>query len=180
MTETKYGKNFVFNPNPDQVGHPEGSADFTHMFNLGDNIIKGSNFTWCVWFREPMPDWQTYKPHFHDCEEFIGFFGSNPDKPFDLGGEIEVWIEDEQHIFNKSCFLFIPKGLKHNPFFIRRVDRPIFVIWSLNRTAPGPGCFVDDPKWSHLPGAPVNKTGEPAAPIISMEEYKARRKQAGY
>jgi hypothetical protein len=175
MAETKYGKNFVFTPSPDQVGHPEGSADFTHMFNLGDDVIKGSNITWGVWFREPMPVSQTYKPHFHDYDEIIGYFGSNPDDPFDLGGEMELWIEDEQHIFNRSCLLYIPKGIRHNPWFIRRVDRPVFVFWALNGSKHMPTYFVDDPKWSHLPMLPAGAPSDQAPPLVSMEEYRARR-----
>jgi hypothetical protein len=33
---------------------------------------------------------------------------------------------EEKHILTKSCLVFVPKGLKHCPFIVRRVDRPIF------------------------------------------------------
>jgi hypothetical protein len=46
--------------------------------------------------------------------------------PHDRGGEIELWLEDEQHIITRSSLVFIPKGLRHCPLRIRRVDRPIF------------------------------------------------------
>jgi hypothetical protein len=65
-------------------------------------------------------------PHTHDADEIIGFFGNNPQDPYDLGGEIEFWLEDEKHILTKSCLIFVPRGMKHCPLILRRVDRPIF------------------------------------------------------
>jgi hypothetical protein len=56
----------------------------------------------------------------------IGFFGSNPEDPYDLGGEIEFWLEDEKHILTRSCLIFVPRGMKHCPLILKRVDRPIF------------------------------------------------------
>ena len=64
--------------------------------------------------------------HTHDSDEIIGFFGNNPEDPYDLGGEIEFWLEDEKHIITRSCLLFVPAGMKHCPLILRRVDRPIF------------------------------------------------------
>ena len=66
------------------------------------------------------------KPHTHDSDEIIGFYGNNADDPYDLGGEIEFWLEDEKHLLTRSCLLFIPAGMKHCPMILRRVDRPIF------------------------------------------------------
>jgi hypothetical protein len=71
--------------------------------------------------------------HAHDFDEVITFFGTNLEDPHDLCGEIELWLEDEQHIITKSCIVFVPRGMKHGPLIIRRVDRPIFHF------AAGPG-----------------------------------------
>jgi hypothetical protein len=62
----------------------------------------------------------------HDVDRACHLFGSDFNNPDELNGEIEFWYDDEQHIFTKSVMLFIPKGLKHCPLIIRRVDRPIF------------------------------------------------------
>jgi hypothetical protein len=70
--------------------------------------------------------------HVHDCDEIIGFFGSNYEKPYELGAEIEFWIEDEPHIINSSALIFIPKGVKHCPLILKRVDRPIFHFSTVN------------------------------------------------
>ena len=59
-------------------------------------------------------------------DEVVAFFGTNPEDPWDLCGEVELWLGDEKHIITKSSLVFIPKGLKHCPLIARRVDRPIF------------------------------------------------------
>ncbi|GAH85868.1 unnamed protein product, partial [marine sediment metagenome] len=46
------------------------------------------------WFLKPATTLEATS-HTHDTDEIIGFFGSNPQDPYDLGGEIEIWLEDE-------------------------------------------------------------------------------------
>ena len=79
----------------------------------------------CSWYLRP-PAKPMEEGHSHDSDEIIGFFGSDPQNPHDLGGEIEFWLEDEKYILTKSCLIFAPKGMKHCPLILRRVDRPIF------------------------------------------------------
>jgi hypothetical protein len=97
----------------------------THVVYLDGDILKGAFYTECVWFwkgsDKPLVD-----AHTHDFDEVITFFGSNPDDPDDLCGQVEIWLEDEQYLLTKSSLIFVPKGMKHCPLFIRRVDRPIF------------------------------------------------------
>lgn len=51
--------------------------------------------------------------------------GGDPDDPAALGGEVELWIEDERHLLTKSCLVYIPAGVHHCPMNFLRVDRPI-------------------------------------------------------
>ena len=64
--------------------------------------------------------------HVHDYDEILGFYGTNTDDPYDLGGEIELTIEDEVHVLTKSSLVFLPGGMTHCPLTITKVDRPIF------------------------------------------------------
>jgi len=64
--------------------------------------------------------------HVHDNAEILGFYGTNTDDPYDLGGEIEVVINGETHVLTKSSLIFLPGGLPHCPLTVTRVDRPIF------------------------------------------------------
>ena len=65
-------------------------------------------------------------PHVHDNAEILGFYGTNPDDPYDLGGEIEIVIDGELHVLTKSSLVFFPGGMPHCPLEVTRVDRPIF------------------------------------------------------
>jgi hypothetical protein len=64
--------------------------------------------------------------HTHDSPEIIGFCGNDDSRPYDLGGEIEIWLGDEKQIITRSCMIFVPSGMRHCPLVLRRVDRPIF------------------------------------------------------
>jgi hypothetical protein len=63
-----------------------------------------------------------------DLDEAICFFGTNPEDPYDLYGEIEIWLEDEKRTINRSCIIYIHSGMKHRPLVIKSVDRPIFEL----------------------------------------------------
>jgi hypothetical protein len=45
---------------------------------------------------------------------------------YDLGGESEFWLEDENYMLTKSCIIYVPGGMKHCPIVFKRIDRPIF------------------------------------------------------
>lgn len=128
MAEKKYEKYIVTDLRaPDwrlkQRGNRPKIGDLTLW--LDDDVVKGAFHVECAWLW-PGTDLINYGAHKHDFDEIKAFFGSNPDDTHDLCGEIEWWFEDEQYILTKSTILFIPKGIKHAPFIVRRVDRPIF------------------------------------------------------
>jgi hypothetical protein len=176
MSEKKYSKNFIFNPPLSNPVHPYGSYDFTEMFALNKaSMPETNNFVVGTWFRQPLPDSQIFKPHVHDTDEMICYFGSNPKDPFDLGGEIEIWIEDEPYNFTKSGVVFLPRGLRHCPWFIRKITTPILAVFVHSSTEIG-GYFVDDPKWSKLPMIPKEAEGVMATTLLSIEEHNKRQK----
>jgi hypothetical protein len=127
MATSKYGKYIVTElqaPFPADVT-ARYSAWATRVLWLDNKVVEGANQMNCSWYLKPSGDTYT-RAHVHDTDEIIGFFSGNPQEPYDLGGEIEFWIEDEKHILTKSCLIFIPRGMKHCPLIMRRVDRPIF------------------------------------------------------
>ena len=64
--------------------------------------------------------------HSHDdFDEIVMFFGTNPERPHDLCGEVEWWMGGEKYVLTESCMIFVPKGVRHCPLYFRRVDRPI-------------------------------------------------------
>jgi hypothetical protein len=130
MSESKYGKYIV----------TELKTDFSEAFNaayakwatrilwMDNKVVEGAFQMNCSWYLRPQTETgeEPLQEHTHDEDEIIGFFGSNPKDPYDLGGEIEFWLEDEKHMITRSSLIFVPGGMKHAPLIIRRVDRPIF------------------------------------------------------
>jgi hypothetical protein len=130
MAKGKYDKYIITQAKPpgfipDFFGPPAKHVEARDMVYLDNTVIKDGFYVEAVWFTKGSEEIAVY-PHTHDYDEVLTFFGSNMADPDDLGGEIEEWIGDEKHVLKKSCLVFIPKGLKHGPLIIRRVDRPIF------------------------------------------------------
>ena len=126
MKATQYGKYIIKTPKPaDETDPPKDGPDvMTPMTYIDDTIIKGAFYSECLWFRKPTK--LSPPEHVHDFDEILSFFGSDPDNPKDLCGEVELWLDDEKHILTESCSVYIPKGMKHCPMIVRKVDRPIF------------------------------------------------------
>jgi len=110
------------------------TLDRTMMMGIQDNIVKGAFFTGCEWLWQLTGNGpvQIEVEHAHDFDEIIGFIGSKRNNPRDLGGEIEVWMDGEPYSITKSSYIFIPKGLKHCPIIIKRIDTPIFMYETAN------------------------------------------------
>jgi hypothetical protein len=96
----------------------------TPMAYIDGRVIPGAFYAETHWFHKAT----AYSPptHTHEFDEVLAFYGSDPENPSDLCGEVELWLEDERLILTKSCLVYIPKGTKHCPMNILRADRPIF------------------------------------------------------
>ena len=156
MAESKYDKyivtelkrNIVEAPWSPPISAVEKGKGGRLLF-LDNEVVDGAFYLECVWIMprtggspnaENRPRGVSVKPHTHDYDEVLSFFGTNPDDFYDLGGEVELWLGDEKHIITKSCIVFIPAGMQHCPLSFLRVDRPIFHFTS------GPGKMYFDPK----------------------------------
>jgi hypothetical protein len=64
-------------------------------------------------------------PHSHPFPELLSFFGTDPEHPDELNGEVEFWMEDEKYVFTKSFVVYIPTNVTHCPLKLR-VDNPFF------------------------------------------------------
>lgn len=127
----RYAANIV----QDALGAPEMEPGFKGLYDkfahriawIDGNVVPGAFQMNTAWYsaipeRDPI-----FMEHVHDgADELIGFIGSDPGNPNDLGGEIEFTIDGEAHLLTKSSIIFAPAGLAHNPMRILRVDRPIF------------------------------------------------------
>ncbi|MDI9611508.1 MAG: hypothetical protein QM330_00340 [Acidobacteriota bacterium] len=128
MEGSKYGKYIVTDlivPEEKRKIETAYSSYARRILWMDENVVQGAfhmNTAWYLRAAETLED----RPHVHDADEIIGFFGNDPDHPYDLGAEIEMWLEDEKHVITRSALLFVPAGMKHCPLILRRVDRPVF------------------------------------------------------
>jgi hypothetical protein len=131
MDNSKYGKYIVSTLQPSASFTPEVQARYSKFAKkilwMDENVVEGAFQMNCSWYmKTPEAGTGQARAHSHDETEILGFFGSNPADPYDLGGEVELWLEDEMHLITRSSMVFIPTGMKHCPLILRRVDRPIF------------------------------------------------------
>jgi hypothetical protein len=131
MADSKYGKYIITepkvyprDPNRDKDAMPPDWR--TGVVSTDGERPKGAFISSGGWIWKAYPDQIWVRAHTHDFDETLNFFGTNPDDVTDLCGEIELWLEDEKFLLTKSCTVFLPKGMKHCPITIKRVDRPIF------------------------------------------------------
>jgi len=113
----------------------------TYMCNgqvPGCNCYLAISWIWDV----PNPNPVTLE-HSHDYDEIVIHMGTDPDKPEDLGGEIEFVVDGESLTFNTTTALFVPKGMKHGPIIWKKCTRPHIQIamvmggGTLKDSAPG-------------------------------------------
>ena len=141
MSGSKYGKYVVTDlvvPEEKKKIEADYSKYAKRILWMDENVVEGAFHMNTAWYLKEATTLED-KPHVHDADEIIGFFGNDPGNPHDLGGEIEIWLEDEKQVITKSALLFVPAGMKHCPLILKRVDRPIFHF----TTVPG-GRYVKD------------------------------------
>jgi hypothetical protein len=131
MKEGKYGKYIIQELQTPSSFSPEFNsayAEYAHRILWMDNaVVDGAfqmNTSW--YLNPPKRDIVENFPHVHEFDELIGFYGSDPENPYDLGGLIEFSIMGEKHDLTRSSLIFVPAGVEHLPLNIVRVDRPIF------------------------------------------------------
>jgi hypothetical protein len=105
----------------------------TRILWLEDFVIKGAPSVICSWYWKATEEPAT-PVHTHDFDEVLGFIGNDPERPRDLGGEVEFWLEDEKYMLTESCLIYCPKGLPHCPLRVVKVERPmLFLAFSVSK-----------------------------------------------
>ena len=111
-----------------------GSPEFREMYRkfsrrilwIDSDNVPGAFQMNTAWYHSVPERDPVFDEHSHDSDELIGFFGSDPEHPYDLGAEIEVSINGERHLLTKSSLIFVPANMPHMPMRILKVDRPVF------------------------------------------------------
>lgn len=68
--------------------------------------------------------------HAHNNHENLCFLSGDPDKPGELGADVEVYLgeENEKHTFNTPTILSMPSGLKHCPLLVHNITKPVIFL----------------------------------------------------
>jgi mannose-6-phosphate isomerase-like protein (cupin superfamily) len=143
MNESRYGQYFVTElkqgvrlpsfRHGEIPGEPTlGQVRREHVLWVDSEIVPGCFYSEYAWlFPEQKGAAEVHAasgpgPHTHPFDEVVSFVGTNQDDLTDLGGEIELWLEDHQFVLTRSFLVYIPAGMRHRPLKIRRIERPIF------------------------------------------------------
>ena len=126
MAETKYGKYILTKITPFE--HPSDRA--SRVFYLDGEVIKGAFYVECAWCLKGS-DESAAEAHAHDFDEVIGFFGTDPEDPHNLYGEIEFWLgegdEIDTVVVDTPSSIYVPANLGMFPMIWRNVTRPIIM-----------------------------------------------------
>ena len=103
---------------------PEAPPGFlTLLLWIDGKKLAGAPYMEAVWFltsNDTGPE-----EHTHDFDEFIGFVGTDAEKPEELGAEIIFFIGGEAVTVTKSCIVYIPRGIRHSPILVPTLERPV-------------------------------------------------------
>ena len=66
--------------------------------------------------------------HIHEFGEVLSFYGFNYENIQDLGAEIEIVIDNETNVLDRSFAAYVPPGVQHGPIIVKNVQRPIFWV----------------------------------------------------
>jgi hypothetical protein len=115
-------------PKPSQIhSHDNGRLVFNGMMvrynDLGYDMTMGHQFV-------TKPFVSNNPTHVHNFQEFLAWYGGNPNDPEDFGGEVELYMgmELEKYVFTKPVIVSLPEGLPHCPMAVTRIDRPIIQV----------------------------------------------------
>ena len=123
---------------PPELASPEAVAAYEalgkrYLHFSGRENTPGLNMFISAWYfeenREKLlkgRDISEFECHVHDTDEILIYYGSDPDDPNELGGEVEFIIGGESHVINKSTVLYVPAGVPHSKPLVNRIERPIF------------------------------------------------------
>jgi hypothetical protein len=103
---------------------PDAPPGFLELLlYLDGERLPGAPYMETVWFKTANDSGPA--PHAHDFDEFIGFLGTDPLRPDELGATLEFYIGGEPVTVTKSCLVYIPRGVTHSPILVPELSRPI-------------------------------------------------------
>ncbi len=106
-------------PNPNLKG--------ARIMHIEEDRVPGAFYVDFVWIFKGTGA-APAKQHDHDWPELIAFAGADPDKPYNIGGEMSLMLEDEYHATDKSTLICIPAHTQHCPWEFHDIQSPTLVF----------------------------------------------------
>lgn len=126
MTDTSTYKDNIVTRYLADTSKFKGDAISPVLF-MDSNSVPGSFYAEYILYQKAAEGSPPEHSH-DDSDEILMFFGTDPERPHDLCGEIELWIDGEKYTLTESAMIFVPKGVRHCPLYARQVDRPIVMV----------------------------------------------------
>jgi len=111
-----------------KLGPIRTTVKIDRLLYIDDEVVPNAFYMEVVLCHEGTSEDSIEIPHVHDVDEILAFVGTDSKNPRDLGGEVELWLDDELHVLKNSCLVFVPAGLKHCPVKLKRIDRPLWFM----------------------------------------------------
>jgi hypothetical protein len=119
---------YIINPPHTQIyaesdGHQVFDGLFIRHQQLGFNMTMGHQFV-------TKPFVSNNPCHTHNFQEFLAWYGGNPNNPDEFGAEVVLYLgpELEKYVFTKPTIVSIPPFFPHCPMEVRNVRSPIIQI----------------------------------------------------
>jgi hypothetical protein len=124
MAESKYGKYIIAG---EDCNFPTEGPGWIQI--LTDKEFRGSNYYSLHWVFPGRPHTETevgHPPHMHKEPEILFLIGTDPENPFDLGGDVEISLgpEMEKHVISRTSVLCFPPGFPHGFYRTVNTKRP--------------------------------------------------------
>jgi len=124
MAAKDYGRYIITKPLYDGTGFERTQRRIPPMTFISNQQIPGVNNVLEVgWVSGIEPSPRVYE-HTHKFDEIIIHWGTDPEAPQELGGEIEFYIGGQPVTVNTTTAFFIPKGVRHGPVTSKNIRRP--------------------------------------------------------
>lgn len=104
--------------------HDIGSKRIVRAAWLDDEEVPGAPYFDAVWVVDDIPEGP--EEHTHDFEEYLGFMSGDP-TTYDLGCTVEFEVDGDVIRATKNCILYVPAGVRHCPFRVLNVTRPVLM-----------------------------------------------------
>jgi hypothetical protein len=124
MAKIDYEKYLIRKPNYEAFGGVKNRQSPT-MTMMSSKQIPGVNYYmepgWIYGIPEPNP---SLHEHVHEFGEIVMHWGSNPEMPQVLGGEVEFYVAGQPVVFNTSTAFYLPPGTSHGPVTWKKFQSP--------------------------------------------------------